>query len=148
MKIFQHLKISADSAHSRCTTNLRNHRKVCIISSHLLELRIISRQNACLKLISNHQNQKKNESGQIFTGKITTRVMWYKNWLRLAYSCCMISQVFITSYLTYSISTLPLTFPEKKMENFKRLKISADFADLLCTTNPRNQRKNEKTSYY
>lgn len=32
----QHLKISADSAHSLCTTNLRNPRKVGIISFYLL----------------------------------------------------------------------------------------------------------------
>ena len=33
------------------------------------------------------------------------------------------------------------------MKNLQDLKISADFADSLCTANPRNRRKVEKTLF-
>ena len=71
-----------------------------------------------LKLISNLQKQKKVESGQLFTLKVTTtKVIWYKNWQRLSYSCCTVPQSFKTSYFNYLRSAF--TISRRKKENFQ-----------------------------
>ena len=71
-----------------------------------------------LKLISNLQKQKKIESGQLFTLKVTTtKVIWYKNWSRLSSCCCTVPQTFKTSYWNYLRSAF--TISRWKKENFQ-----------------------------
>ena len=52
--------------------------------------------------------------------KEKTGVMWYKNWYRLPNSCCITSQTFIISYLTFQSSNFKtLIKKNKKSSRFK-----------------------------
>ena len=53
--------------------------------------------------------------------------------------------IFKYNYLTYL--SVAFSFQERKLKKRQYFKISTDSVDSFCTTNPRNWRKIEKTSY-
>ena len=114
---------------SQCNKNMAVFISSCITSWEnfvILADKMLGYLSTELKLIPNPQNQRKTESGQLFTGKITTEVMWYRNWYKLVNSCCIASQTFIISYLKYQSSNFKTLIKKNekssRFKNFRRFR--------------------------
>ena len=90
------------------------------------KVRKFLKKSTCIRKLENLKLQQKVQSDQLFTLKATTGVTWYKNWYILTNSCCIASQTFIISYLTYQSKTFK-TLIEKndkssRFKNFRRFR--------------------------